>query len=102
MWSPPPSGYPAGLWRIAPDLAIEILSPSNRSNDLIRKKRIYAAHGVREYWIVDGEAETVTRFWLRNHRYSRGEVRHRSIRLRILPHIAVDLMAIWRLLREGP
>ena len=29
-------GYPRG----APDLAIEVLSPSNRSNDLIRKKRI--------------------------------------------------------------
>jgi Uma2 family endonuclease len=91
-------GYPHG----APDLVIEILSPSNRSNDLIRKKRIYAEHGVREYWIVDGDAETVTRFWLRNHRYARGEVRHRSIRLRILPQIAVDLMAIWRLLRAGP
>jgi Uma2 family endonuclease len=91
-------GYPHG----APDLVIEILSPSNRSNDLIRKKRIYASHGVREYWIVDGEAERVTRFWLRNHRYARGEVRHRSIRLRILPEIGVDLMAIWRQLRAGP
>ena len=91
-------GYPHG----APDFVIEILSPSNRSNDLIRKKRIYAEHGVREYWIVDGAAETVTRFWLRNGRYTRGEVRHRSIRLRILPHIAVDLMAIWRSLRAGP
>ena len=88
-------GYPHG----APDLVIEILSPSNRSNDLIRKKRIYAEHGVREYWIVDGAAETVTRFWLRNRRYSRCEVRHRSIRLRILPEIRVDLMAIWRPLR---
>jgi len=91
-------GYPHG----APDLVIEILSPSNRSNDLIRKKRIYAAHGVREYWIVDGDSETVTRFWLRNRRFARDEVRHRSIRLRILPQIAVDLMAIWRLLRAGP
>jgi len=85
-----------------PDLLIEILSPSNRSNDLIRKKRLYAQHGVREYWIVDGDAETVTRFWLRNRRFARGEVRHRSIRLRILPQIAVDLMAIWRQLRAGP
>ncbi|HZN37807.1 MAG TPA: Uma2 family endonuclease [Planctomycetota bacterium] len=91
-------GYPRG----APDFVIEILSPSNRRNDLIRKKRLYAAHGVREYWIVDGAAETVTRFWLRNGRYARGEVRHRSIRMRILPQIAVDLMAIWRPLRAGP
>lgn len=91
-------GYPHG----APDFVIEILSPSNRSNDLIRKKRLYAGHGVREYWIVDGAAETVTRFWLHNRRYTRGEVRHRSIRLRILPQVAVDLMTIWRQLRAGP
>src|SRR4029079_8145989 len=82
----------------APDFVIEILSPSNRRNDLTWKKCLYAEHGVREYWIVDGDAESVTRFWLRNHRWSRGETRHRSIRLRILPQIAVDLMAIWRLL----
>ncbi|HZN37811.1 MAG TPA: hypothetical protein VFD82_03355 [Planctomycetota bacterium] len=44
----------------------------------------------------------MTRFWLRNHRYPRGEVRHRSIRLRILPQVGVDLMAIWRPLRAGP
>jgi len=89
------AGYPRG----APDLAIEVLSPSNRRNDLVRKKRIYAAHGVREYWIVDGDAETVTRYWLRHGRYGRGEVRRRSIRLRILPQVHVDLAAIWRALR---
>ena len=88
-------GYPDG----APDFVIEILSPSNRRNDLVRKKRIYAAHGVREYWIVDGDAETVTRYWLRHGRYGRGEVRRRSIRLRILPQVHVDLAAIWRALR---
>ena len=91
-------GYPHG----APDFVIEILSPSNRRNDLIRKKRLYAQNGVREYWIVHGAAETVTRFWLRKLRYGRGEVRHRSIRMRILPQIGVDLMAIWRPLRAGP
>ena len=54
---------------------------------------------MREYWIVDGDAGTVTRYWLRNGRYGRGEVRRRSIRLRILPQIGVDLTAIWRTLR---
>jgi Uma2 family endonuclease len=90
-------GYPHG----APDLAIEILSPSNRSNDLIRKKRIYAEHGVREYWIIDGDAETVTRYWLHRGRYHKGEVRRRSIRLRILPQVRVDLSAIWRAVRPA-
>lgn len=44
----------------APDLVIEILSPSNRANDLGVKKRVYARSGVREIWIVDPVAKTVT------------------------------------------
>ena len=36
----------------APDLIVEILSPSNWYMDVIRKKRKYQNAGVREYWIV--------------------------------------------------
>lgn len=36
----------------APTLAIEILSPSTLRHDRIRKARLYAASGVKEYWIV--------------------------------------------------
>jgi len=37
----------------APDLVVEILSPSTAYYDLRHKKAIYARHGVKEYWIVD-------------------------------------------------
>lgn len=37
----------------APDLIIEILSPSSAYHDLLDKKEIYAQFGVQEYWIVD-------------------------------------------------
>ena len=37
----------------APDLAIEILSPSTRRTDEITKRRLYDRVDVREYWIVD-------------------------------------------------
>lgn len=37
----------------APDLIVEILSPSSRSRDRIKKFLKYATAGVREYWIVD-------------------------------------------------
>ncbi|MFI5263740.1 MAG: Uma2 family endonuclease [Candidatus Kapaibacterium sp.] len=44
---------------IAPDLVVEILSPSNAYYDLTRKKAMYCEHGVEEYWIVDPEQETI-------------------------------------------
>ena len=43
----------------APDLAIEIVSPTTRRQDEILKRDLYGRHHVREYWIVDPELETV-------------------------------------------
>lgn len=34
-----------------PDLAVEVLSPSTQRHDRIRKLRLYAAAGIKEYWI---------------------------------------------------
>ncbi len=44
----------------APDLTVEILSPSTKRKDMIIKLNKYMNAGVREYWIVDPDAETVT------------------------------------------
>ncbi|MCS5695371.1 Uma2 family endonuclease [Desulfofundulus thermocisternus] len=43
----------------APDLVVEILSPSTAYYDLRKKYRVYERYGVKEYWIVDPEDETV-------------------------------------------
>lgn len=44
----------------APDWVIEIASPSSNKMDYEWKVKLYREAGVREYWIVDAEAETVT------------------------------------------
>lgn len=47
-----------------PDFAIEILSPSTEKRDRGVKFVDYAAHGVREYWIIDPVAEVVEQYLL--------------------------------------
>ena len=44
----------------APDLVVEIPSPSTADQDRTFKRALYARHGVREYWLVDTTAKNVT------------------------------------------
>lgn len=46
----------------APDMVIEILSPSSLRHDRVVKLNLYQRAGVREYWIVDPEYKSVTAF----------------------------------------
>jgi Uma2 family endonuclease len=44
----------------APDLIVEILSPSTRRRDLMTKRALFARIGVREYWLIDPDRLSVT------------------------------------------
>jgi Uma2 family endonuclease len=46
------------------DLAVEVISPDSRVRDRVDKPREYAAAGVREYWLIDPDAETIEVFRL--------------------------------------
>jgi Uma2 family endonuclease len=56
--------------RGAPDLVVEVLSPSNIAEEYVRKFNLYMQAGVREYWIVAPESKTVQVFVLRNGAYT--------------------------------
>ena len=58
----------------APDMVIEILSPSTRRYDLKVKYHLYQRAGVREYWIVDPDIKVVQVFHLEDGLYSAPDI----------------------------
>jgi Uma2 family endonuclease len=50
----------------APDLVIEVLSPSTVKNDKIYKKEVYGSCGVKEYWLVSIESRYLEVFLLKD------------------------------------
>lgn len=79
----------------APDLVVEVLSPSTEVRDRGVKFEDYAAHGIAEYWIVDPDAGTVEVFELREGRYELalkigdGPVKSRVLEGLVLPARAI-------------
>ncbi|MCL2170297.1 MAG: Uma2 family endonuclease [Defluviitaleaceae bacterium] len=43
----------------APDLIVEVLSPTTAKNDRTHKKHVYGISGVKEYWIVDVDLHSI-------------------------------------------
>jgi len=54
----------------SPDLIVEILSDSTRRRDERLKRNLYEQHGVKKYWIVDPELDTVKIYCLQERRYT--------------------------------
>ena len=50
----------------APDLIVEVLSPSTAKNDIGYKKDLYAEYGVKEYWIISQEERSVQVYILKD------------------------------------
>lgn len=67
--------------RGAPDLVVEVSSPSTRHLELVRKRAAYERHGVAEYWYVDLDAERIEVYRLAAGRYGRPELRDRGEQL---------------------
>ncbi|MFC0297563.1 Uma2 family endonuclease [Geobacillus jurassicus] len=50
----------------APDLVVEVLSPSTARNDRLLKRHYYEKAGVGEYWLVDYQHKTIEKYCLRS------------------------------------
>ncbi|MGD9714505.1 MAG: Uma2 family endonuclease [Thermomicrobiales bacterium] len=55
-----PAGLPSSFIEGCPDLAVEVISPTDGPADIARKQALYARAGVPLVWWVDPEARTVT------------------------------------------
>ncbi|MCL2193996.1 MAG: Uma2 family endonuclease [Treponema sp.] len=82
--------------RGAPDLVVEILSPSNSAIEMERKFHLYEEAGVREYWVVNPEMKTV-----KTHLFAEGNVHSQTYkstdkaRVAIFPGFTMDLESVF-------
>ena len=81
----------------APDIVAEILS-ADRRRDLVRKRQLYAAAGVPEYWIFDPVSDTATLLELRGDGYVQRALLGAADTLTTprLPGLAIPLADVFR------
>jgi len=100
---------PRGL-RGAPDIVIEILSPTSASRDHILKRRIYERHGVKEYWLIDPVNRIVSVYHATtdgsfgNHEVYNDEAK---INATVLPGLTIDMSEVFprlpkKIVQESP
>ncbi len=81
----------------APDLVMEILSPSTTRHDRFTKFNLYQRAGVREYWIVDPRDKTVQVFVLEEGRYATKDfgTTGDTVRVNVLEDCTIDLSLVF-------
>jgi Uma2 family endonuclease len=80
----------------APDIIIEIMSPSNARYDRIVKFNKYREAGVREYWIVESEERVVSVYVLQDGQYMAVNYDDAAtVPVTILPGCIIDLKTIF-------
>jgi len=80
----------------APDLLVELLSPSSIQRDRRDKKALYARFGVKEYWIGDPANKSMEILTLQGGRYHRhcAAAEKGALVSRVLPGLKLDLAEI--------
>ena len=86
----------------APDLTVEILSPSTSRKDQKDKFELYEEFGVKEYWIVSPENRSVIVNVLEDGRYKtfRPMTESEILQSKLFPQLEVDLKEVFKNLTE--
>ena len=81
----------------APDLVVEILSPSTRSRDRGIKLRVYQAAGVQRYWIADPRTRTLEERVLGEEGYDPPTIYRAGdlFRPALFPGLTVEVARLW-------
>lgn len=84
-----------GIVEGPPDIVVEILSPGSHTRDLVKKARLYEWAGIPEYWQADPFGRTLRILVLRSGRYAAIEPVDGAVRSTVLPHLSVDVAALF-------
>jgi Uma2 family endonuclease len=76
---------------LVPDMVAEIISSSSRRYDSETKKNDYERCGVREYWLIDPERETMTFYRLQDGRFAEVPTSDDGFTSEAVPGFALDL-----------
>jgi Uma2 family endonuclease len=81
----------------APDLVVEILSPTTEHRDRGAKMKLYARFGVAHYWLVDVEAQVVEVRMLADGTYQLVGTYERQdvLPVAFLGDLAIDMAEVW-------
>ncbi|KJS20862.1 MAG: hypothetical protein VR72_14045 [Clostridiaceae bacterium BRH_c20a] len=83
----------------APDLIIEIVSPTSVSTDYIKKLNLYCKYKVKEYWIVDPKEKTVMVYkLLADNDYGKPKIYNaeETIKVNVFPNLTINLWEIFK------
>ena len=82
--------------RGAPDLVAEVLSPSNTAIEMERKFRLYRKAGVKEYWIIDPENNSLKVYLFQDNKILTGSYENDDIvPVTTLPGLNISLEQVF-------
>jgi Uma2 family endonuclease len=85
-----------GYVHSAPELAVEVLSPSNDRRERMEKLLDYESIGVPEVWVLSPEARTIEVMLLEDEKLlTRSLLREGQLRPKLFPEVVVDVASVW-------